>query len=443
MGRVVEPAKEVPKPSRKSDRDEDAIHRQMFVDQSAPQGAAPVLGRLPNEYFYNGQKHRLMPLNPEDIVGDKNVKFHHENLKFLSLLLRGHELEDHPLLYNKGCWTDVDKLLDHFNYCRDRRSGVRQLLRAAKADKKGRIRLQGIDIPTRETIGQPLFPVRIRVSQGLKKLVQDVDTDLFLATRFYSLLDDSQAERMSSVKGVAVLPFNQGSFIIARMREGWAGILQGGMVPGSAKSDRSHNYLSEVRLDDTRYKRGMRSNQPIEVTIDPIKAMEAGCEFFVTETEAALTRGTIPPSCVIRAVDASKKDLPLYVAKDEATREGEPGSSFRAKRDYEETASASSAPPPKQAATAPKAVASKKMPKSSPKPSAAPIAKLGWRRATRWGHTHTSARPSWPMGCSSASDAERHRLMSPPSSPSASSTMNVIDSQAHSRYRGNRRQQAD
>ena len=221
MGRVVEPAKEVPKPSRKSDRDEDAIHRPMFVDQSAPQGAAPVLGRLPNEYFYNGQKHRLMPLNPEDIVGDKNVKFHHENLKFLSLLLRGHELEDHPLLYDKGCWTDVDKLLDHFNYCRDRRSGVRQLLRAAKADKKGRIRLQGIDIPTRETIGQPLFPVRIRVSQGLKKLVQDVDTDLFLATRFYSLLDDSQAERMSSVKGVAVLPFNQGSFIIARMREGW------------------------------------------------------------------------------------------------------------------------------------------------------------------------------------------------------------------------------
>ena len=54
---------------RKSDRDEDAIRRQMFVGQSAPQGAAPVPGRLPNEYFYNGQKHRLMPFNPEDIRG--------------------------------------------------------------------------------------------------------------------------------------------------------------------------------------------------------------------------------------------------------------------------------------------------------------------------------------------------------------------------------------
>ena len=39
----------------------------------------------------------------------------------------------------------------------------------------------------RETIGQPLFPVRIRVSQGHnKKLVKDADADLLLATRFYS-----------------------------------------------------------------------------------------------------------------------------------------------------------------------------------------------------------------------------------------------------------------
>ena len=61
------------------------------------------------------------------------------------------------------------------------------------------------------------------------------------------------------------------------------------------------------------------------MSIDPIKAMEAGCEFFVTEAEGVLTRGTIPPSCVISAVDTAKKDLPLYVAKEhEATREGEP-----------------------------------------------------------------------------------------------------------------------
>ena len=114
-----------------------------------------------------------MPFNPEDIVGDKNVKFNHGDLKFLSMLLRGHELEDHPLKFDAGCWTDVDALLDHFNQCRERRWGIRQLLRAAKADKKGRIRLQGIDIQMREAIGQPLFPVRIRISQGHnKKLVR-------------------------------------------------------------------------------------------------------------------------------------------------------------------------------------------------------------------------------------------------------------------------------
>ena len=144
------------------------------------------------------------------------------------------------------------------------------------------------------------------------------------------------------------------------------GVLQNGMVPGAARSNRSHNYVSAVRLDNSDYTSGMRSNQPIELAIDPLKAMEAGCELFVTETESVLTRGTIPPSCIVSAVDAAKKDLPLYVAGEkEATREGEPGHSFRAKHDYEEAASSSSAPPPKQAAVAPKAVASKKMLKSS------------------------------------------------------------------------------
>ena len=33
-------------------------------------------------------------------------------------------------------------------------------------------------------------------------------------------------------------------------QHGLAGILQGGMIPGSARSDRSHNYMSEKRLDE-------------------------------------------------------------------------------------------------------------------------------------------------------------------------------------------------
>ena len=75
-------------------------------------------------------------------------------------------------------------------------------------------------------------------------------------------------------------------------------------------------------------------------------------------------------------MDTTKKDLPIYVADESiATRKGEPGTTFRAKREYEEAASASSGPPPLvQAAAAPKAVAQKKMPKS--KPPAAPTVKL-------------------------------------------------------------------
>ena len=113
--------------------------------------------------------------------------------------------------------------------------------------------------------------------------LQHADTDLFLATRFYSLLDASEAASQSSIKGVTVIPLGAvpKKIFHRTSQKGLAGILQGGMIPGSSRSDRSHNYLSE----DADYMSGMRSTQPIEVTIDPAKAMQAGCEFFVTETD--------------------------------------------------------------------------------------------------------------------------------------------------------------
>ncbi|CAE7465907.1 kptA [Symbiodinium sp. CCMP2592] len=344
MGRVIEPV--APKPTKKFDRDEDALRKLMFVDESAPQAAAAVPERLSNEYFCNGVKHQMKPFNPEDIVGDKSVCFKHGDLKFLTKLLRGHELDDFPLVFDRGCWTDVDALLQTFNTARGARWGIRQLVRAAKADNKGRIRLLGIDVPMRETIGQPLFPVRIRIAQGHnEKLVgNNPDADFFL--------EDTPAK------------------LYHRTNErGMNGILRDGMIPGSARSNRAHNYLSPYRLDDTKYKSGMRSNQPVELAVDTQRAINAGCVFFVTETDGVLTRDTIPPDCILTAVDTSEKNLPLYVAENkEATHEGEPGHIFRAKRDYEEAASSSSAPPPKQVASAPKAVASKKMPKVAPKP---------------------------------------------------------------------------
>ena len=49
-------------------------------------------------------------------------------------------------------WTDIDKLLDRFNYCRQRCCGIRQLLRATKADNKRRTRLLGTDVPMKEAI---------------------------------------------------------------------------------------------------------------------------------------------------------------------------------------------------------------------------------------------------------------------------------------------------
>ncbi|CAE7917357.1 kptA, partial [Symbiodinium necroappetens] len=176
------------------------------------------------------------------------------------------------------------------------------------ADKKGRIRLLGIDVPMHETIGQPLFPVRVRISQGHnEKLVgNNPDADLFLATKFLSTLSKEEAEEQSSIRGVTVLPKEDTpTKLYHRTNEkGMRGIIRDGMV------------------------------QP----------------------------DTIPPDCIVSAIDTGQKDKPLYVAKgSEATREGEPERTFRAKRDYEEAASSSTAAPPK-------AAAAKRMPMATQKP---------------------------------------------------------------------------
>eukprot|EP00439_Symbiodinium_sp_Y106_P065048 s2186_g10.t1 len=61
----------------------------------------------------------------------------------------------------------------------------------------------------------------------------------------------------------------------------------------------------------------------------------------------------------VALVDDGAYDVPIQSSMGrEATREGEPDRTFRAKRVYEEAASSSSAPPPKEAAVAAKAVAS-------------------------------------------------------------------------------------
>ena len=45
---------------------------------------------------------------------------------------------------------------------------------------------------------------------------------------------------------------------------------------------------------------------PVEIAIDTFKAMAAGCEFFVTDSDGTLTRNTVPPDCIVSAVDTSK-----------------------------------------------------------------------------------------------------------------------------------------
>ena len=58
----------------------------------------------------------------------------------------------------------------------------------------------------KETIGQELFPVRIRIAQGhSERLVSSEEADYLLATAWYSNLSPDEAEAKSSEFGVTVL----------------------------------------------------------------------------------------------------------------------------------------------------------------------------------------------------------------------------------------------
>ena len=72
-----------------TDQEEHDRFREMYVDQSAPQGAAAA-GVMPAQtYLFHAVVHQMMPLNPEDIAGGEVPK--RRSSVHLSFAACGHE----------------------------------------------------------------------------------------------------------------------------------------------------------------------------------------------------------------------------------------------------------------------------------------------------------------------------------------------------------------
>ena len=221
----------------------------------------------------------------------------------------------------------------------------------------------------KETIGQPLFPVRIRIAQGHNaRLVNSEEADYLLATAWYSNLNQEEAEARSSEFGVTVsfgrrpLP----NRIYHRTTVSGLESISGRCNPRCQEIGPGTLLFLSYRLNDARYQSGMRSNMPVEIAIDTFKAMGGWVRVLRHRFRRHVDSQHRSTGLYSFSRGHVQKGPPLYVAEStEATLTGEPA--FRAKRDYEEAASSSSMAPPVAKAPVIKPTAAKT---SAPKPTA-------------------------------------------------------------------------
>ena len=92
-----------------------------------------------------------------------------------------------------------------------------------------------------------------------------------------------------------------------------------GVIRGSKRSGKIHNYFAEETLDELGTKAGVRADHPIEVVMDT-SLVAAGCWLFKTRSESICTRDTVPGSAILYIRD-TRTDEMLYSAQAANTKE--------------------------------------------------------------------------------------------------------------------------
>ena len=95
-------------------------------------------------------------------------------------------------------------------------------------------------------------------------------------------------------------------------------IIRHGLVPGGVgvcSSGRRHSYLSPFQVTDTKYKSGVRADQPIEVAVDTELALRSGVDLTLTSSDAIITSDHIPNACILWVKD-TKSDTFIYSLTD-------------------------------------------------------------------------------------------------------------------------------
>ena len=294
---------------------EDLIIEEMYG--APPPEEEVVLSAARETFSFRGGDFVLREM-PQDTPQKphKRLWFHHGDLLFFTGLVRGNFTKDFPeLKHDGGLWVSIEKCLDVFNKARKRHWGVRQVIQMVAEDRKGRMEMMGIDIKRKEAINQAYFPVIIRATQGHNAAIaKNPDTDVAIASAYYSILDKSEANSAATREGVPIVCLEDVPKILYHRtsRDSFQSILKGGLVAGSQSSGRVHNYFATCPVSSEAYRSGVRAYAPIEIKWDTEKLLRSGCLLFTTRSEGVLCREPCAPSAIISTIIDTVKEEVLY-----------------------------------------------------------------------------------------------------------------------------------
>ena len=204
-------------------------------------------------------------------------------------------------------------------------------------DEKSRFSALAVrELPNAESIGIRLCPIKIRAAQGHQAQLLEGRNPDTLARLVYCNEEHKQFYDESLVQhGNRQMPKR---IFHRTYPQAVESIIKYGLIPGGrglSESGRKHLFFSPLRVNETGYVSGVRADAPVEIAVDIGKAVEAGVDFILTDSDAILTANHIPNDTLLWVInDKEGKTIwtpPAIQAETTATQSSQPTSSQEAR----------------------------------------------------------------------------------------------------------------
>ena len=259
----------------------------------------------------------------------------------ISGLLRGHCSDKLRQKFDDNLYVHISDLMHELHELFESQIPMPWSMRVWVAiianDEKSRFSTLAVrGLPNAEAVGIHLCPIKIRAAQGHQaKLLEGRNPDT-LARLVYCNEEHRQFYDESLVQhGNRQMPKR---IFHRTYPQAVESIIKYGLIPGGrglSESGRKHLFFSPLRVNETGYVSGVRADAPVEIAVDIGKAVEAGVDFILTDSDAILTANHIPNDTLLWVInDKEGKTIwtpPSVQAEATATPSSEPTSSQEAR----------------------------------------------------------------------------------------------------------------